>query len=464
MEQLKFDISELNQGQTIVFNGLCDFLSKKNNQMAVIMGFAGTGKTYIINKLIKYINSKYPGFRIAVTGPTNKAVKVLAKTSSFKDTRVEYKTVHKLLGLKESINNDGTIDFVKSNLDRNDIDKFKILIVDEVSMLDDKLFIEIQNYSNRLKIIFMGDPAQIPPVGKPDCIPFNDEKKSFFDFLEFKLTEIMRQSFDNPIIESSFMIRNNLLRHVPIEHIKTNINSKEHGIIRIDANKSEDRDYTMMMFKKYFKSKQFEKDADYAKIIAWRNVTVNKTNNIIRNIIYGENLDRIMIGEKLICNKPITDGVINASPLFNTSDEFVVDEFEIATDIYKTIHGNTRLKYYDTKVISIDIEGTERKTNIKILHEDSDADFNTICKALMENAKKLKGAQRSWIKYYEFLREFADINYNYGSTVHKSQGSTYRNVFIIEDDIDMNTNIFERNRCKYVAYTRASERLFIIKK
>jgi len=457
-----FNISDLNTGQKEAFELFKEFLTSRDGSMFCLRGYAGTGKTYLVKRLIKYIHTKYPGFKIAVTAPTNKAVKVLAKTSSIKDLRVTYQTVHKLLGLKEDIQLDGTIKFIKNNMESNDIDKFKILIVDEVSMLDDTLFTEIQSYSKRLKIIFMGDPAQIPPVNKTDCIPFNDEKKIFYDFREYTLTEIMRQSLDNPIIASSFLIRNNLTKRFPIEDIQTTLNNKGHGIVRINANNPEERDSVMGLFEKYFKCPQFENNPDYAKVIAWRNVTINKTNQIIRGILYGPNPGKIMVGEKLVCNKPITDG-LNII-MFNTNDEFSVEEFNIATDLFDVDGTKTRLSYYDTKVLAIDLEGKEYKRMIKILHEDSLNDFAKVSKSLMENAKALKGAHRSWLKYYEFLREFADVGYNYAITAHKAQGSTYKNVFIIEDDIDYNSNLYEKNRIKYTAYSRAAEVLFILKR
>lgn len=462
MAQTQFDISDLNTGQTEAFELFKDFLATRDGSMFILRGYAGTGKTYLVKRLIKYIHSKYPGFKVAVTAPTNKAVKVLAKSNSMKDVRVNFQTVHKLLGLKEEIQLDGKIKFVKSTFDSNDIDKFKVLIVDEVSMLDDDLFTEIQSYSKRVKVIFMGDPAQIPPVNKPDCIPFNDDKKIYYDFSEFSLTEIMRQGLDNPIIASSFKIRNNLTKRYPIDDVQTIVNEKGQGVIRIDANKSADRDSTMKLFEQYFKCKEFENDPDYAKVIAWRNVTINKTNKIIRSIIYGPDPGKIMVGEKLVCNKPITDGLNIV--IFNNNDEFTVEEFSIASDLFASMNGKTRLNYYDTQVLAYDLEGKEMRRNIKILHEDSARDFEIVANSMKENAKLLKGAHRSWLKYYEFLREFADVGYNYAITCHKSQGSTYKNVFIIEDDIDFNPNIYERNRIKYTGYSRPTDKLFILKK
>jgi ATP-dependent exoDNAse (exonuclease V) alpha subunit len=75
-----------------------------------------------------------------------------------------------------------------------------------------------------------------------------------------------------------------------------------------------------------------------------------------------------------------------------------------------------------------------------------------------------KGADKSWIKYYEFMRRYADVIYGYSITCHKSQGSTYTNAFVLEDDIDMNLNVVERNRIKYTAYTRASKKLYVLKR
>jgi len=258
------------------------------------------------------------------------------------------------------------------------------------------------------------------------------------------------------------MIRNNLLKRFPIDEVKTHLNDKENGIIRINANDKKEMDSVMGLFEKYFKSFEFGIDPDHAKVIAWRNITIDKTNKIIRQILYGKNPGKIMVGEKLICNKPITDG-LNII-IFNTNDEFTVEEFNVASDLFESSNGTTRLNYYDTQVMAVDIEGKEYKRHIKILHESSMRDFTLLANALKENAKLLKGAHRSWLKYYEFLREFAEVGYNYAITAHKAQGSTYRNVFIIEDDIDMNHNVYERNRIKYTAYSRPTDKLFILKR
>ena len=46
---------------------------------------------------------------------------------------------------------------------------------------------------------------------------------------------------------------------------------------------------------------------------------------------------------------------------------------------------------------------------------------------------------------------------------HKSQGSTYENVILMEEDVIRNKKITERNRLLYTAYTRASNRVYTLK-
>ena len=73
--------------------------------------------------------------------------------------------------------------------------------------------------------------------------------------------------------------------------------------------------------------------------------------------------------------------------------------------------------------------------------------------------------QRLWeFYYYKILDQFADISYGYCITVHKSQGSTYNNVYVDFNNI-LNSNFDENQKvkCIYTAITRASLnlRLFI---
>ena len=75
-----------------------------------------------------------------------------------------------------------------------------------------------------------------------------------------------------------------------------------------------------------------------------------------------------------------------------------------------------------------------------------------------------KGADKSWVVYYNLLRRYADVGFSYCTTAHKSQGSTYNTAFVLEDDINQNFNIIEKNRILYTSYTRASRKLYVLKR
>jgi hypothetical protein len=158
--------------------------------------------------------------------------------------------------------------------------------------------------------------------------------------------------------------------------------------------------------------------------------------------------------------------------MFNTNDEFSVVSFETDTvDLRFKISDHPdddpypiTLKYYDAKVSYLDEDDDISYRTIQILHEDSEYDFKKLANILKVRAINKKGKDKSWLVYYNFLRRYADVNFSYAITVHKSQGSTYNTIFVLEDDIDLNWNIVERNRIKYTAYTRASRKLYVIKR
>jgi ATP-dependent exoDNAse (exonuclease V) alpha subunit len=462
------DLSSLNDDQREAFDRLKDFIYDKNDDnIYVLKGWAGTGKTYCVSILVRFVlDVIYPDknwYKIAVTGPTNKSVRVIKKTTGIRNPRVVFQTIHKMLGLTERITQDGEQEFVNQGDFVPQIEKTKLLIIDEVSMLNDDLFHEILRYRDRVKIICMGDPAQIPPVGKPDCIPFRDEFSEMYGIKTIDLKTIMRQKGDNPIISTSVTIRNDLENPYIDTGNDSRLNDRGEGIEIINLNSSDKRVTFSDILSSYFKTEEFKEDSEYSKIIAWRNKTVETMNNLVRKVIYGEeNIgSKILIGEKLIANNPIMD--MNQI-LFNTNDEFSVENFEIKKEKVRVQDEDGTLKYYEARVSYLNDDEKKVHYYIDILHEDSESYFNVLAGKLKKIAIEKRGKEKSWIKYYEFIRRFADVSYAYAITAHKSQGSTYNTAFVLEDDIDVNTNIVERNRIKYTAYTRSSKKLYVLKR
>lgn len=454
---------ELNADQATIYSELVDFLKfDHEGKMLLLEGYAGTGKTYLIGKFIEYIFKARENFPIAMTAPTNKAVKVLRRASQIDNQSVNFSTIHSLLGLREQITENGDQIFVSGFSDTPNISNYKLLIIDEVSMLPDDLFKKIQEYANDIKIIMLGDPCQIPPVMRHDCIPFTIKGREDYKIQLFQLKEIMRQKKGNSIIENSFIIRQNLsLPCPPIKRV-TALNEDGKGVVHINSANETEREAFIETIGSYFKDEKFKSNSDYAKVLSWTNKSVAQMNRLIRKMIYkDQQLTKIMIGEKLIANKPIIEiNKLGKTILFTSNDEFEVISFEVLTD-------ERFFFYYNTIVEETLINGYKNRKTIRILHEDSESEFN---KKLAEIKKEaitetdVFKKKSAWRYFYDFLGIYADINYNYSITAHKSQGSSYQNTFVLEDDIDQNNKIIERNRIKYTAFTRASEKLFIIHK
>ena len=468
----------LNTQQQAAHDQLVAYLTGEDTSRKfwLLKGYAGTGKTTTIGTVIKSVmEAKRGGYlstpTIAISAPTHKAVQVLKRMRSF-DGDVMYATIHSLLGLKEHIDNaTGKQSFQRDTASKYmpPIDGVDILIVDEVSMLNNELFMHIIPYvNNGLKLVLMGDPVQIPPVNETDPVPFTSEGVKKYNIGVMELTDIVRQAAHNPILLYATALR---------EIYKT-------GDIRAVSAMYEGTGVDVMPFAfdeklqglldKYFNCEDFRNDPDHAKVIAWTNATVNNINGRIRELIYGPMPRKIMVGEKLICDKPVmrSDTVI-----LSANTEIEVLSYEILSKtIGFTISGGIDHKYREetfryyrctVRYNWIDLMGElrVRQEIVDIIHEDSEQAFHKM-QGLMKNCilentgKTLRGMM--WKKFYANDKQFAWVKYNYAITAHKSQGSTYGIAIVLEWDINKNRKTEERNRIKYVAATRPSRLLHIV--
>lgn len=483
---------DLNEGQLNAFVEIVNYVKDIDSEGIdglILKGYAGTGKTFVITRVIEYIMTAYPKRKIAITAPTNKAVSVLFKNGKnnkgvfYDETQVDskeklvYSTIHKLLGLKEVITDTGDQLFLTG--ESPTLSQFKYVIVDEVSMLDDKLLKELMSFKEKIKFIFLGDPAQIPPVKKTDCMPFRSD--CVYSYKHLILDQIMRQKGDNPIVDVSINVRENLGLKTPNPSLKTKLlgDKKGPGVIVLDNNVN--KDSIAKVLRHHFTSDIFDKNPDHMKVIAWTNSTVKQVNEIVRRMRFDKTgnttLDRFIIGDKLIASKAIfSRGEYNSYKfgvstsydiLFTTSTEFEVVDVSTYTEYFEEFKNDVcliseRLKVYSIKVKYISLEdNSERFNSLIVIHEDSLDDYNNLLNKIRTEAIKTKNKNK-WVLYYNMIKWDADIAYNYAITAHKSQGSTYENVMVLDNDIDMNNKIVERNRIRYTAYTRASKRLFIV--
>src|SRR5579872_6489171 len=213
----------LNEGQQAALDWLVPFcLGDDMNEFTKVLlnGYAGTGKTFTINRVVEAVRQINPRINFGMTAPTHKAVKVLKRHSELHDM-LDFGTIHSFLGLKQVLiqQRDGTYkeeykpDFNPTG--RRKVDGLNVIIIDESSMLPDDLFnyIEDEQRSSRLRVIYMGDERQIPPVGKKqatgegNAIPFIPARQQSHRIYVINLTEPQRQAKESPIIMYSVAIR-----------------------------------------------------------------------------------------------------------------------------------------------------------------------------------------------------------------------------------------------------------------
>lgn len=199
-------------GQEILLQGLAGYISASSpNEIVLIKGFAGTGKTTIVNSLVKTLSTNR--IRSVLLAPTGRAAKVL---SSF--TSAPAHTIHKWIYRQQS-SRDGMGKFV---LDRNLL-KNTYFIVDEASMIGDQatelsifgtgdLLTDLLRFvesGENCRLILIGDTAQLPPVGLEISPALNAARlaRHGFEAIEFLLSDVVRQAENSGILKLATSLR-----------------------------------------------------------------------------------------------------------------------------------------------------------------------------------------------------------------------------------------------------------------
>jgi len=335
------------------------------------------------------------------------------------------------------------------------IGAIQYLIVDESSMLDNMLFNQLVPWIKKgLKVLFIGDPAQIPPVNHKDSIPFLKARE--WGMLEAELTEIIRQKEDNPILEYVTRIRGNYKRgsFPPTTQLRTGGDEGVQVVGRSDEEK---------IFEDYFGCEQFRRDAYHMKVIAWRNATVDRYNRQIREVIYGPDVPGIIRGEKLVMDESVVSG---GKVLLSRNEDLDVVGVETMPASWDYTHMGEDLTL-DGEVYKLQVRwvaGTDLKEGtINVLHESTRDAFNKVLQNIRTEAFRLQGdgRRRAWKQFFQLQGSVAWVNYGYAITAHKAQGSSYENCLVLKWDLDANRDIEERNRLLYTACTRPRHLLMI---
>lgn len=411
----------------------------KSGAQFLLTGHAGAGKTTLMWHLTRELQKRR--LSVVLTAPTHKAVAVLsAKLRGAGIADVDCRTIHSLLSLKPKPHGDRMI-FTRAK--HADPVMQDVVVIDECSMVDEALLGHIKRHLPVSFVVFVGDPAQLPPVGEVESKTFETKNCSHLD-------TIVRQSADNPLLDAAHTIRKSQGGPFDMTWCKSS-NAPPFGVFVPSACDE--------WLKKAFTSKEFDEDPDRFRYLAWTNARVAEVNSKVRRWRYGSDMSMpFMPGEMALVRAPI---IQDDTILFNTNEESQV--LEISESTYEhTFREGGGVKSWVATIPSWKIKMTRADGMETSVHMPSnDKVYNQAIARIIDEASSLP---ERWSHLHRFKSSMAKLQSIYALTVHNSQGSTMKNVFVDIGDIRRraSTNVLECQQLMYVAATRPTHGLFLV--
>ena len=432
----------LTTSQQTAFEALKAFANgRTSNALAVLEGFAGTGKTTIVGELLNALQ----GLRVAVMAPTNKAVAVLReKTGSAQG--VEFGSLHSFLGLRLKENEDGSQSCLAEGA--CSLHEYDLAVVDEASMVSENLFESILRFKRGCKILFVGDPAQLPPVADGGL------DSPVFRMVPYKLrlNEIVRQAEGNPIIAASIVVRNAIEAG---ERVQASKIVAAFPLPPSSAGTMSGGIETMVQTLCHEASSNRQ-----CRAIVWRNQTAKAINTQTHYRLFPECESPFAVGELVIANsefKSDREAGYPSARIFNS------EELEVAA-IGKCAQHPT---YKTIPAWRVVLKRTNGGNNVVAYYPQNESAVKKQVDKLWESYRVAKQAKdRSSSEHsaaaWALTRAFAPLRHCYAMTAHKSQGSTFDTALVYWDDLMGQRNDFEFNRMLYVSMTRASKYMALV--
>jgi exodeoxyribonuclease-5 len=426
----------------------------------VLKGYAGTGKTTAISALVKML----AGYKLksVLLAPTGRAAKVLAGYSG----RQAY-TIHKKIYRKKSASDFGSAFVLAENKHKE-----TIFIVDEASMITDQrndtdlgpkqsggLLHDLVRYvyetDTNCRIIFVGDTAQLPPVGSQESPALAEEQlrqKYDLEVHSIELKEVLRQGKSSGILENATAVRD----LISSEDIKApRFQTKGFpDFYRINGDRL--LDGLNYAYDKY--------GVENTLVVCRSNKSANLYNQHIRaQILYRE--EEITGGDHIMIVKNNYFWLPEESESAFIANGDIAKVIRIRTE--QEIHG---FRFCEATLQMIDIPG-EPIITAKIMLDTLSSESPNLSydqqKALYDSVVK----DYEWIKtkkermekikndpFYNALQ----IKFAYAVTCHKSQGGQWPCVFIDQGYLTEEMLNKDFLRWLYTAITRASKEVFLV--
>jgi exodeoxyribonuclease-5 len=422
----------------------------------VLKGFAGTGKSTLTSKLIVDLSEQ--GWNMAACAPTNKAVGVIQeKVREAAGSRVlaaDFRSLHSVCGLRLVETDEG--EHVVTDSGISALDQFNLAIVDEASMVDTTMLLRaIQNSRGACLILFVGDPAQLPPIIEKAVA------KVFRLPQGAMLSKVTRQAEDNPLIAASMKIREKNRSDELLEASDAffagmgqddRVQASDLMEWLPDSMVRGSRNLHSIMI-------DYQRQGVDARIISYRNATVLRNNEAAHFELYPES-GRVLFsaGERVIVQSACKAESLDTGKTVDlaTSEELVLEYVEKGTHpsyphvkvymlVMKDDLGNSVKVYTPTLTTAFRNHCSELFGKVNDINRQLKRGWEP---KLADQLKMARGA--AW----GFKNSFAEIRHTYSITAHKSQGSTFDVVLIDLPDLMTMQSAFEYNSALYVAVTR----------
>ena len=444
--------------QDFTLQRLADFvLSKEKEELFLLKGYAGTGKTTIIGSVVKNLwHAKMKAVLLAPTGRAAKVMSVYAKTKAF--------TIHKKIYFpkKEA---SGAVKFTLAPNKHRDT----LFIVDEASMIpdapaDSKLFengsllddLIFYVYSgHNCKLILIGDTAQLPPV-KLNLSPALDENKLELHYnksvAKVELDEVMRQTEDSGILFNATNLREQLQSEY-FDAFKFHVNTYKDIVRLVDGHEIQEA----------IDASYSENGKEETAIIVRSNKRANLYNeNIRQRILFLEN--QISVGDFMMVVKNNYFWLKPASEAGFIANGDIIEILELFA--IKELYG---FSFAEVKVQMVDYPNQKPFETVLLLdtikaetpslpYEESNRLYQEVSKDFAHEKSKYKkflGVKNN--KYFNALQ----VKFSYAITCHKSQGGQWNTIFVEQPYLP---NGIDKDylRWLYTAVTRAKNKLYLI--
>tara|TARA_B100000768_G_scaffold179277_1_gene196635 strand:- start:23 stop:1417 length:1395 start_codon:yes stop_codon:yes gene_type:complete len=450
----KFKLKPTND-QSFAIQGISEFLfNKKNINIFLLKGYAGTGKTTLMKTLVENLHHNKMSF--CLLAPTGRAAKVLSKYTERKSS-----TIHKKIYYSK-VDKSGNF---KSTLKTNKV-KNSIFIIDEASMISDfsnskdlfkknsflKDIIDFIDFKTNSKLIFIGDTAQLPPVNQTISPALDSEflKNSYnLKINEYEISDVVRQTEESGILYNATEIRNCILNN------ELNFKFKKYNDIISLLDGFEIQESIENSFNKIGR--------DNSIIIVRSNKRANQYNQQIRKTILSHD-HKVCAGDLLMITKNNYFWTSSDSEIPFLANGDIVEILEIHR--IRELYG---FEFAEVKIKMVDYENQPPFDTIIILNTlDSDLpslsydQSNLLYQEVQKDYLNIKSKYKRFLKTKEnpFFNAL-HVKFSYAITCHKAQGGQWPVVFIEKPYLKDGPNI-DYMRWLYTAVTRAETKLYLI--